>query len=403
MQTQTSLKRTALAKANGASLTVDLAARFIKNSSQKVKKNFAYNVSIKSDDTAYLPVQEWILRTTGTRNHRSLLARTVTTYAPVNDLDDDGETQTLHFLRDDSRDMLIRIEGHRILCTVEKPEQNYNNKGAMLPHTITFTAWTSDARDSILRKIKELVIEKKKRPVPKLWMLDQWGSWRQRSDLPPRDLGSVYLNGTLTEDLSEDLGRFLSNEGRYTRFGIPWHRGYLLHGSPGSGKSSLARALATEHKLDLWYVPLGDVTRDSNLLSLLSQIHPRSMVLLEDADVFGATHEREATKGELSLSGLLNALDGVASPHGTIFVLTTNSPDVLDSALTRPGRIDVKVEVGLPDSITATNMFQHFYPGRTEKVNPNGRSSAALSEIFKRNMDSPETALKEIRKKTDAS
>lgn len=66
--------------------------------------------------------------------------------------------------------------------------------------------------------------------------------------------------------------------------------------------------------------------------------------------------------GKVTLRGLLNALDGVASTEGRIIFLTTNYIDRLDSAMTRPGRVDLKVLIDLPDDDQLSRMFIRFYP-----------------------------------------
>lgn len=70
----------------------------------------------------------------------------------------------------------------------------------------------------------------------------------------------------------------------------------------------------------------------------------------------------ENGSGKVTLRGLLNALDGVASTEGRIIFLTTNYIDRLDSAMTRPGRVDLKVLIDLPDDDQLFRMFAHFYP-----------------------------------------
>ncbi len=66
--------------------------------------------------------------------------------------------------------------------------------------------------------------------------------------------------------------------------------------------------------------------------------------------------------GKVTLRGLLNALDGVASTEGRIIFLTTNYIDRLDSAMTRPGRVDLKVQIDYPDDDQLSRMFKRFYP-----------------------------------------
>jgi chaperone BCS1 len=70
----------------------------------------------------------------------------------------------------------------------------------------------------------------------------------------------------------------------------------------------------------------------------------------------------------VTLSGLLNALDGVAAQHGRIVVMTSNHPERLDPALVRPGRIDVKVELGHADDTQIATMFARFFPAASQAM-----------------------------------
>jgi chaperone BCS1 len=94
---------------------------------------------------------------------------------------------------------------------------------------------------------------------------------------------------------------------------VPYRRGYLLHGPPGTGKTSFTQAVSGELKLNLCYLNLsnGDVD-DDELNRLLAEAPPRSIILLEDIDaIFKQRDQMAASK--LSFSGFLNALDGVRS------------------------------------------------------------------------------------------
>jgi chaperone BCS1 len=182
---------------------------------------------------------------------------------------------------------------------------------------------------------------------------------------------------------------------------MSWHRGYLLYGPPGTGKTSIAWALAHHFALDLWYMPLADIEKDQELIRLVSNVKPRSMLLLEDIDVFHAAKVREDDNG-VSMSGLLNSLDGVATPHGLITVMTTNDRSMLDDALVRPGRIDRTEEIGLLDDDQGMRLLQLFYPALKEHEARRvgracaGRAPSDVLEVCKRHLDDPTTALREL-------
>lgn len=196
------------------------------------------------------------------------------------------------------------------------------------------------------------------------------------------------------ERIRDDMASFLTAETEYVRRGLPWHRGYLLHGPPGTGKTSIVRALAAHFGLDLWYAPLGDLTKDTSLLSLINDVGPRSILLLEDVDVFHATRARDDEPGGISMAGLLNALDGVATPHGLISFLTTNDVSVIDDALLRPGRVDLREEIGLPDGEQLARLWASFYethPVTADLIRFKGTTAAAL-ELFKQHAGDPAAA-----------
>ncbi|PRP81942.1 mitochondrial chaperone BCS1 [Planoprotostelium fungivorum] len=189
------------------------------------------------------------------------------------------------------------------------------------------------------------------------------GSWsRFGPPRPVRPLESVILDKEVKEGIVDDVKEFLSARAWYRDMGIPFRRGYLLHGHPGTGKSSFIKALAGELKMSLCLVSLNDKDMtDDTLNDLLNSAPPRSILLLEDIDA--ALGNRDDEHGSrLTFSGLLNALDGIGSQEGKIVFMTTNKINRLDAALIRPGRIDVRYFFGLATSHQIASLFRRFYP-----------------------------------------
>jgi len=193
----------------------------------------------------------------------------------------------------------------------------------------------------------------------------QWSEWRRLAQVRPRPLGSVFLPEGEMERLTADASDFLASEGWYGERGIPWRRGYLLEGAPGTGKTSAIGALAGHLGMDLYLCSVaGKDMTDQKLASSLLNVPERSAVLLEDVDAVVRGREMQG-EGGVTFAGLLNALDGVASRPGVLTFLTTNHAEQLDPALVRPGRVDVRMHFGPATREQVVRMFLHFY-GRPE-------------------------------------
>lgn len=160
-----------------------------------------------------------------------------------------------------------------------------------------------------------------------------------------RTLDSVVLDTDIAQQLEADIKDFQNSGEWYLSKGVPYRRGYLLFGPPGTGKTSFVQAIAGALKLNLCYLNLssGEVDDDS-LNRLLSEAPERSIILLEDVDAM-FTDRTTMQTSKLSFSGFLNALDGVRSQEGQILFMTTNHKERLDPALLRPGRADVHVKL----------------------------------------------------------
>ncbi|KAJ7648733.1 P-loop containing nucleoside triphosphate hydrolase protein [Mycena polygramma] len=210
-----------------------------------------------------------------------------------------------------------------------------------------------------------------------VYSADSNNNWIQVASRPKHDINSVILDPGVSSLLVDDARDFLGSKAWYAARGIPFRRGYLLHGAPGSGKTSIITSIAGELGLNVYIVSLSRTgLDDSKLTELISELPEKCIALMEDIDAaFTQSLNRdadpsadqdpdesaEAPASRLSLSGLLNALDGVAAQEGRLLYATTNKYAALDPALCRPGRMDVHVEFKLASKFQAERLFYTFY------------------------------------------
>ncbi len=173
--------------------------------------------------------------------------------------------------------------------------------------------------------------------------------WRLACRKEKRSLGSVVMPEAQRHRIVGDIEKFQQSRAWYRERGIPYRRGLLFQGPPGTGKTSLVLALAAHFSMRIYALNLGSMRSDDDLIDAVTSVPENAILLIEDIDA--AQRNRAPVKGEtesaptkaeevVTMSGLLNAIDGVFSRDGRVLVMTTNHPDRLDEALRRPGRAD---------------------------------------------------------------
>lgn len=192
-----------------------------------------------------------------------------------------------------------------------------------------------------------------------------WCNWQRVQAKKPRPLESVVLDNDKAQMLMDDMNNFKDSASWYISKGVPYRRGYMLHGPPGTGKTSFTQAIAGAMNMNVCYLNLsGNKIDDDDLNRFLNQAPKNSIILLEDID--GIFVERESVTGQrrgrhVTFSGFLNALDGVRSQEGAIIFMTTNHIEKLDPALLRPGRCDVTVKLDNASHTQMKFMYQRFF------------------------------------------
>lgn len=225
--------------------------------------------------------------------------------------------------------------------------------------------------------IQELIEEFIYKPDPeKTGIYTREGKdWTRVTDIPRRTMKTIVLDQVIKTKLLRDIETFRKSRDWYEERGLPYKLTLMLHGIPGSGKSTLIKALASHFEMNLAIVRLVSMS-DTALENALATAPKNCLIVMEDCDSAKATHIREGMKpaaesnvltavldgGWLSLSGLLNALDGVVAIDGSIIILTTNVIETLDPALLRAGRVDHVIELGKLTDVEVREYIQLMYP-----------------------------------------
>jgi hypothetical protein len=210
---------------------------------------------------------------------------------------------------------------------------------------------------------------------------------------------SVFLDQK--NEIFDDVEAFLKNEAVYRRKGIPFKRGHLFAGLPGTGKTSLAYALAEHFNMSLYKV--GNM-EEKELAEAICKVPPRSLVFIDDIDTKfnlgprngdsggsgdsdalmieatggggdsgGKSKDSKGPKGDkyrtamsaytnTTLGTLLELLDGYDCLDGCYIIIATNHPEKLDPAVIRPGRMDRQFTIGTCSHRVLTEILLFFYP-----------------------------------------
>ena len=208
---------------------------------------------------------------------------------------------------------------------------------------------------------------------------ESWFGWKLSALKLPRTRETLIFDDGFYENIHDDINKFIHNKEWYKEKGIPWRRGYLLYGAPGAGKTTLIETLAGEFNMGINILDLmGDKLTDQYLIDLFAQNKDNSVVVIEDIDTIFNGRNPVSDKIKITFSGLLNAIDGLASREGQIVFMTTNNIDILDNALKRSGRLDRHIEFGFASEQQKYKMFLKFFKDDVE----NAKKFADITKDF---------------------
>ncbi|KAH7532585.1 hypothetical protein FEM48_Zijuj04G0037000 [Ziziphus jujuba var. spinosa] len=238
---------------------------------------------------------------------------------------------------------------------------------------------TSTYLNHVVQEGKAIAVQKRQLKLYTNNSSDNWygyksSKWSHVVFEHPASFNTLAMDPKKKQEILNDLDKFKQGKQYYAKIGKAWKRGYLLYGPPGTGKSTMIAALANYLEYDIYDVELTAVKDNTSLRKLLIDTTNKSIIVIEDIDCsLDLTGQRkkekkkdeedgenkdpmkeraeeekeESKKSKVTLSGLLNFIDGIWSACGgeRIIVFTTNHVEKLDPALIRRGRMDKHIEL----------------------------------------------------------
>jgi len=332
---------------------------------QSVKYHFVLTMTIYHDDAFYRYASMWLSQHMDPRRSRNVSVGST--------WDEDSEREVhalipgpgLHLIRYNKRFWLVNRE-------VEKPGDKDNSW--LMKRNETLTIQTFGRDQAILKELMDKALSsfEDRSTIPVFF----WNSGRfeMAGRRAKRPLDTIYMDEAQKKRIIADIMNFLNKRSWYAARGIPWRRGYSFEGPPGTGKTSLIFAIASLLGKPIYIINPATMSSDNALQEAINAAG-NGIVVIEDIDSITILEERKekASPGGrskkkddkdegLTLSGFLNAIDGIASQEGRLLFITSNHAGKLDEALMRPGRIDRREVLGLADEKVARQMFSKFCP-----------------------------------------
>jgi hypothetical protein len=227
-----------------------------------------------------------------------------------------------------------------------------------------------------------------------------------------KNIGNTAFSKSVEVDLLQDVEVFMKNQQWYDKKGQAYKRGYLLHGPPGTGKTSFIKAIANSFKLPIFTIDLDTINTNSKLVKLVSDINyycknSNYILCFEDVD---RSSMFDSEPSGITGDCMLNVLDGITESYGRIVVMTVNNIDRImkykykgynfSDALLRPGRIDKIVEIGYVDNYQLEKMIKIFYDVDTTipfNVSNNKISPAQVVNLMQQNPDNHQEVCLKIK------
>lgn len=313
-------------------------------------------------------------------------------------------TPDFNILPDNDQEIFIEYEGNKFKTKYKVPDDlknkivNQENFVELHPTKPLPSIFLSNIDNSNVKAIYDFLsdltskyLELQKKSSSRYRYENNESRWSKIQILSScRGLDSVALDEKNEVLLNKELEMFINDKEFYERVGMPYRRGILLYGKPGTGKTSLINAIASHLTRDIYFLNLKKIKDDNELSTLFSSVPSNQMIVLEDVDTqssvllkrnykpllnFKKKNKNKETNlkenidyGDFSLSTFLNCLDGHILSEGILIIMTTNHVECLDPACIRPGRMDLHLELGYCTHYQIEKLFKTVVHSDNSKI-----------------------------------
>lgn len=363
--------------------------RLAQDIKQSVDNRIAYTFEIKRENSLFLSVSEWLLQ------HTSI---TIRQFEAVKKYE--SNTSELRLFVKPVHRQWITLEGERIFISFTERDPIKDNDlfsgKQQQESSLTLGSYTKKGSLAIQELLSKLA--SRNNEFRSMWIPGRYSGWEQSPADVVRGFENLVLSNSAETLIRNDLKLFSESEDQYNKLSLPYKRNYLFYGPPGTGKSSLAQAIAFTLDVDLYVLDISYMDKDAKLLETITEVPKGSVLLIEDIDAASVSLDREAKgNSNLSLSSILNILDGAISARGIITILTSNRPSSLDDALLRSGRMDLKIHLDYLDKTETEELLEKII-GRKVNLEVNQKICPAdIMEIVKRNMFNHTRLIEEVK------
>ncbi len=267
------------------------------------------------------------------------------------------------------------------------PQVENDNK--IIEHGM-FVFECKDGIDVIMRYLNFIVTIKHERGVSSIFTYEPTHYLRlieQNVELNKTFENTIY-DVSVKNTIINNIEFFLNNKDCYDHHGKPYKIGFMFHGPPGTGKTSIVKILAKKYDMPIFVLDLANITCNSQLREFVMEIdncieyNQKYIVLIEDIDNSSLFKSDKVNTSSISMDALLNMIDGVRETPGRVLILTSNTY-IVDKipALFRPGRIDHIIKINYCTNRQVIDIIKYFKPGAFVSKKIKFRNNITAAEL----------------------